>query len=387
MFNSLKLTAEQKLERAVTTIMRCKDLAFYASILFIGERKVVDAGNTYGCVTAMTNGKDEVYYRPFIDGLTDEELVFVILHECMHKLFRHTQLWGDLYSKDPLIANSSCDFVVNLMLMDMWNGSAHVRKVMQPLMKDGEHNFLYDEKYRGMDAKEVFMSLYDDVPPPPPPPPPPGEDEGEEGDDESNDEGNNPSDDEGDDEGDEEGNAPGRKPDDDADDGDGEGGDSGDSSDEDGDDAEDGDGDTDDGEPTDKPPTTTNDKRRELESKQFDQHKPVAPEERNAEEQQKLDIEIDRAIRNGMAIANKMGAHVPREIGELTEVKVDWCEVMREFVKQSHRGNDNATWRKFNRKLFVNDIYAPTYESERLGRIVVGIDTSGSINQQILMLC
>ena len=339
-----KLTAEQKIERAVTTVMRCKELAFYASILLIGKREVMEPDNLSGCRTAMTDGKDERYCRPFVDKLTDEELVFVILHECMHKLFRHTQMWGDLYRQDSLVANAACDYVVNLMLMDMWKRSSAVQKVMQPLMEDGKYNFLYDEKYRDMDAKQVFLALQKEVPPPEPPEG--GDEEDEDG--ETEGQGREPSDD-GDDGGTVKGKK-GKSKSDDAGDDDGGSGPS----------------------------------REELAEKQFDQHQPAEEQGRNAEEQQQLDIEIDRAIRNGMMIAGKLGGMVAREVKELIEVKVDWREVMRDYFKQACKGGDNTTWRRFNRKLFVNDIYAPTYESERVGRVVIAVDTSGSIDHLMI---
>jgi predicted metal-dependent peptidase len=68
-----------------------------------------------------------------------------------------------------------------------------------------------------------------------------------------------------------------------------------------------------------------------------------------------------------------------RAVGDLLAPKVDWREVLREFVKSICAGRDVSTWRKPNRRYISQGIYMPTLVSERVGHIVVGIDTSGSI--------
>jgi predicted metal-dependent peptidase len=73
---------------------------------------------------------------------------------------------------------------------------------------------------------------------------------------------------------------------------------------------------------------------------------------------------------------------LPRAITELLEPKVNWRDVLREFVSASVKGKDEYTWRKFNRRLVANDMYLPSVEDETVGEIVVAIDTSGSIGQQ-----
>lgn len=100
------------------------------------------------------------------------------------------------------------------------------------------------------------------------------------------------------------------------------------------------------------------------------------------EEAKNMDARIDRAIREGALLAGRLGVDLPRAITELLEPKVNWREVMREFVSASTRGKDEYTWRKFNRRLIANDIYMPTVEDETVGEVVVAIDTSGSIGQQ-----
>lgn len=102
-------------------------------------------------------------------------------------------------------------------------------------------------------------------------------------------------------------------------------------------------------------------------------------EEMSPAEQAQLSDSIDRALREGGILAGRMGAKVPRQIGDLLEPKINWREALREFVTNSSRGSDEYTWRRFNKRLMANDLYLPSLENETIGEIVVAIDTSGSI--------
>jgi len=75
-----------------------------------------------------------------------------------------------------------------------------------------------------------------------------------------------------------------------------------------------------------------------------------------------------------------MGAKIPRIIDDLLEPKVDWREVLRDFISSATKGNDEYTWRKFNKRQMANDIYLPSMENESVGELVIAIDTSGSID-------
>jgi predicted metal-dependent peptidase len=96
-------------------------------------------------------------------------------------------------------------------------------------------------------------------------------------------------------------------------------------------------------------------------------------------EQAQLSDAIDRALREGGILAGRMGGKVPRAIGDLLEAKIDWREVLREFVTSASRGSDEYTWRRFNKRMMANDMYMPSIENETVGELVVAIDTSGSI--------
>lgn len=97
------------------------------------------------------------------------------------------------------------------------------------------------------------------------------------------------------------------------------------------------------------------------------------------EEQKELDGKIDRALREGGILAGRMGSKMPRVIEDLLTPKVDWRDVLKEFVSSAMRGADEYTWRKFNKRLMANDLYMPSLENNTMGELVVAIDTSGSI--------
>lgn len=111
----------------------------------------------------------------------------------------------------------------------------------------------------------------------------------------------------------------------------------------------------------------------------FDAHGWDEAQDMTAEEKQELAREIDEAIRQGALMAGKAGGGVDRALTELLQPQVNWREVLREFVTSTCAGSDYSTWKRPNRRYIGAGIYMPSGISERIGEIVVAIDTSGSI--------
>ena len=116
----------------------------------------------------------------------------------------------------------------------------------------------------------------------------------------------------------------------------------------------------------------------------FDEHDWEGAKGLNEAEKIALAKEIDQAIRQGAILAGKVGGNIDRSFTDLMSAKVDWKEALREFVSSVSQGKDDSTWRKPNRRWLQHDIYMPSTISESMGRVVVAIDTSGSIYGVVL---
>ena len=65
--------------------------------------------------TAATNGKRVLYNPDFIEPLTDDELKFLVAHECLHPMLEHNYRRG---ARDPKKWNKAADYVINQLLVD-----------------------------------------------------------------------------------------------------------------------------------------------------------------------------------------------------------------------------------------------------------------------------
>lgn len=274
------MSEERRLQKAKISLMRNERFALFSGILMIGRTSIDD-----NIPTACTNGRDEKYGREFVKKLKDNELAFVVMHEGMHKAYRHLTTWKKLHDENHHLANAACDYVINLELKDL---DPDERVIAMPKYRDGKKKGevmgLIDEKYRGMNAKQVFDLLKQEH---------------------------------------------------------GEGGEG------------------------------------------FDEHDWDGAGELSEEDKKKLERDIDQAIRQGLMAHQKLvgkGTNgLSRELQDLLEPKIDWREVLREFVKSTCRAKDTSSWRRPNRRYLSTGTYMPSMIGERVGHLVVAVDTSGSI--------
>ena len=104
--------------------------------------QLVDA--TSWCPTAATDGRKLYYNREFIKKLNRNELVFLIGHEILHAVYDHLGRRG---SRDPQLWNMAADYIVNYTL---------VKENIGDMIKGG----LYSEKYTDvMTSEEVYNHL------------------------------------------------------------------------------------------------------------------------------------------------------------------------------------------------------------------------------------
>jgi predicted metal-dependent peptidase len=304
---------ERKLQKAKISLMRNPKFALWSGILMVGKTSIVD-----NIATASTNGRDEKYGREFVKDLSDKELCFVVLHEALHKALRHLTTWKKLHDENHSLANQACDYVINLMLLEIDpNGDT----IVMPKIKDGPMKGkpmgLIDPRFKGMNAKQVFDLLKQEQ----------KEQEGGGGD---------------------------GKP-------------------------EDGDGPPVDG--SGRVPGKPKDGAG-LDDHDWDGAGDMTPEERK-----QLEREVDQAIRQGLMAEKKVGkgaGGMSRELQDLMEPKIDWREVLREFVKSTCSAKDTSSWRRVNRRFLSGDVYMPSLIGEKVGHLVIAIDTSGSIGDKEL---
>jgi predicted metal-dependent peptidase len=147
-------TAEEKSARANFYVMNSPIWVGYAGVIMVGKIEIVD--NPF--LTAATDGFNVAYGRQFIDGLNEKQVRFVVLHETMHKMFRHLVMWYRLFKLDADRANQACDHVINLLIQEQKDGGVEIPTGI---------GICLDPKYTGMDSGEVFRLL-------PPSPPCPG---------------------------------------------------------------------------------------------------------------------------------------------------------------------------------------------------------------------
>jgi predicted metal-dependent peptidase len=115
----------------------------------------------------------------------------------------------------------------------------------------------------------------------------------------------------------------------------------------------------------------------------FDEHQWGEAQDRTPEQQDALAKEIDQALRQGEMEHRKVNGNkagdMERHFGELTKPKIDWKRELADFWRSNCAGRDDNTWRMPNRRFVGMDILLPSTFSQRVGRGVIGVDTSGSI--------
>ena len=148
-----QLTAEQRIERIHVQLMKHQNFCLFSGLFMIGKVEVKDKTLTG---TAHTNGVDVTYDRRFVDSLNDKQLAFLILHENMHKAYRHLVVWQPLRKRNAQLANMACDYVINLQIKDY---DPDNKMTDFPTDANGNVLGLIDERFRGMDSGQVFQIL------------------------------------------------------------------------------------------------------------------------------------------------------------------------------------------------------------------------------------
>lgn len=147
----MKLSVEQRIERAHVRLMQDPNFCLFSGTFMVGKVTVSDT-----TPTARTNGRDVTYGRAFVESLNDKQLAFVIVHEAMHKTYRHLSSWQHLFKQNKRAANMAADYVINLQIVDM---DPNQMVIEMPRDADGNLIGLLDERFANMDTKQVFDVL------------------------------------------------------------------------------------------------------------------------------------------------------------------------------------------------------------------------------------
>jgi predicted metal-dependent peptidase len=90
-----------------------------------------------------------------------------------------------------------------------------------------------------------------------------------------------------------------------------------------------------------------------------------------------IEATIVAAAKMAKAAGDK-SALVDRILSGVLSASVSWTDVLRQVMTSTAR--DDYTFRRFNRRLISSNVYMPALHSDAMGGLVVGFDTSGSVD-------
>lgn len=138
---AIKLTHKQRIERAHIFMMRNANLVWLAPTTMIGN-VIIDEH----IPTAGTDGRDVIYGATWIDKCNDGQLLATVIHENMHKAYRHMRVYKYLHDKyektHPGLVNMAMDYVINRDIKKMADVPDSPVK-----MWDGLIQYCHDDKY------------------------------------------------------------------------------------------------------------------------------------------------------------------------------------------------------------------------------------------------
>ena len=105
--------------------------------------------------TACTDG-DKIYYNPaYYDGLSDQQIFTVQVHEVGHPAFGHLWRKGD---RDMEKWNMACDYELNNFMLDYNDDEVASGRLTPFAFPEGA---LVDRQYRGKSAEEIYNLIPD----------------------------------------------------------------------------------------------------------------------------------------------------------------------------------------------------------------------------------
>lgn len=147
-FKDLVGPTDPKIDREVREILITARVGLLLKASFFGNMatRLTLVNADEWCPTAATDGRNFYYNSRFIKMLRPKEVEFLFGHEVLHCVYDHFGRRGD---RDPQLWNIADDFCVNGDLKKH-NVGEFITSVP----------CLYDKKYEGMSAEEVYDILY-----------------------------------------------------------------------------------------------------------------------------------------------------------------------------------------------------------------------------------
>lgn len=338
----MKMTTEQRVTRGRAVLMR--NFPFFGSLVM--QLQMEPATHL---PTAATDG-EKIFYNPeWVEGLTTDELLFVLAHEAAHCAHLHQLRRQD---RDNDLWNIACDYAINGLLTE--------RGLKMP--EEG----LLDERFGHDSAEKIYAQLQDKAQQQP------AEQDGDAGgggnqEQQQEQEGKGQSD--GGD-----GNTPQQA----------EGEQSPDS----------GDGNAQPQQPTGdgntqqqgsagagQPQAPVNDPGK-CGAVMDAPHDAAHMDEQIAQQQER---KWTRAVADAAQIEAKvgsMGGYLEEWVKDFLEPKRDWRDELRDCLTRVTK--DDYSWRQPARRFISHGLYLPSQHSESAGHVVIAVDTSGSISSKWL---
>jgi predicted metal-dependent peptidase len=100
-----------------------------------------------------------------------------------------------------------------------------------------------------------------------------------------------------------------------------------------------------------------------------------------AQAQAEMKIQVAQAAQ-AAKMMGKMTGNMARLVDEVLSPKVDWRDVLRQFIVKAR--TDERTWARPNRRFISQGMYMPSKSGEMMGELLFAVDCSGSIDQHTL---
>ena len=162
----MAMSVPDRVKKNTMSIMRHKKFCAFSGVVACGKVTYTNTGS------ASTDGWNTSYSEAFIrkEAPTEPKLRFLMLHEAMHKAYRHMHVWRELWKENASLANKAMDQFVNLGLVLTDAGEGFIEMLSVGVMPD--------MKYKGWSVVMIYNDMKKEQgkkPPPKGPKPPPGE--------------------------------------------------------------------------------------------------------------------------------------------------------------------------------------------------------------------